>query len=398
MRPPLADAKAISAHSMARLCDSDAGWKTGATESRCHHRWMDAAPVCPSCSAPLDGDRCPACGAAARARTYRVLSVLAQSPHGRTYRAQGPAGMVALKELVFALVPTAQQLDAFEREAKLLASVSHPRIPRLIDSFREGDGPSLRLYLAQELVDGEPLSRRIGIDEAEARVIARQLLNILRYLHERGIVHRDVKPANVLRRADGTLALVDFGAARAVEGVTHGATLVGTFGYMPPEQLGGTVDATADLYALGATLVHLVGRKAPEDILGPDLELRLDHLNVSPAFRAFLARLTARKRTARPASAVEALLALDAPAPRKRPARTRFLLPLTALIILCSVAFGWIAVRKTLDALIAGPRANAERARREQLEALQRELEAPPKPYTPPPPAKTDHRDISVGR
>src|SRR5437867_581245 len=256
---------------------------------------MDAAS-CPSCSAPLSGNRCVGCGAAARAGAFRVLSVLAQSPHGRTYRAEGPSGMVALKELVFALVPTAQQLDAFEREARLLGSVSHPQIPRLIDSFREGEGPSLRLYLAQDLVEGEPLSRRIGIDEAEARVIARQLLTILRYLHERGIVHRDVKPANILRRPDGTLALVDFGAARAVEGVTHGATLVGTFGYMPPEQLGGTVDAAADLYALGATLVHLVGRKAPEDILGPDLELRLDHLNVSPAFRAFLGRLTARKR------------------------------------------------------------------------------------------------------
>src|SRR5438128_411185 len=279
---------------------------------------MDAAS-CPSCSAPLSGNRCAGCGSAARAGAFRVLSVLAQSPHGRTYRAQGPAGMVALQELVFALVPTAQQLDAFEREARLLGSVSNPQIPRVIDSFREGEGPALRLYLAQELVEGEPLSSRIGIDESEARIIARQLLNILRYLHERGIVHRDVKPANVLRRPDGTLVLVDFGAARAVEGVTHGATLVGTFGYMPPEQLGGTVDATADLYALGATLVHLMGRKAPEDILGPDLELRLDHLNVSPAFRAFLARLTARKRTSRPASAVEALLALDAPAPALPP-------------------------------------------------------------------------------
>src|SRR6267142_1134990 len=257
---------------------------------------MDAASVCPSCSAPLDGHRCPACGAAARAGAYRVLSVLAQSPHGRTYRAQGPTGMVALKELVFALVPTAQQLDAFEREARMLGSVSHPQIPRLIDSFREGDGPSLRLYLAQELVDGESLSTRVGIDEGEARAVARQLLLILRYLHERGIVHRDIKPANVLRRADGTLALVDFGAARALAGVTHGATLVGTFGYMPPEQLGGTVDATSDLYALGATLVHLLGRKAPEDVLGPDLELRLDHLLISPAFRAFLGRLTARRR------------------------------------------------------------------------------------------------------
>ena len=145
--------------------------------------------------------------------------------------------MVALKEMVFALVPTAQQLDAFEREARLLRSVSHPQIPRLIDSFREGDGPSLRLYLAQELVDGGPLSSRIGIDEAEARVIARQLLTILRYLHERGIVHRDVKPANILRRPDGTLALVDFGAARAVEGVTHGATLVGTSHWEPPSSI-----------------------------------------------------------------------------------------------------------------------------------------------------------------
>src|SRR5438477_4509498 len=283
---------------------------------------MDAAS-CPSCSAPLTGNRCGGCGAAARAGAFRVLSMLAQSPHGRTYRAEGPTGMVALKEMVFALVPTAQQLDAFEREARLLRSVSHPQIPRLIDSFREGDGPSLRLYLAQELVDVGPLSSRIGIDEAEARVIARQLLTILRYLHERGIAHRDVKPANILRRPDGTLALVDFGAARAVEGVTHGATLVGTFGYMSPEQLGGTVDATADLYALGATLVHLVGRTAPEDILGPDLELRLDHLNISPGFRAFLSRLTARKRASRPASAVEALLALDAPAPRNRPGQAR---------------------------------------------------------------------------
>jgi serine/threonine protein kinase len=355
------------------------------------------APSCPSCSAALSGgNRCGACGAAARAGAFRVLSVLAQSPHGRTYRAEGPGGLVALKELVFALVPTAQQLDAFEREAKLLGSVSHPQIPRLIDSFREGDGPSLRLYLAQEMIEGEPLSARIGIDEAEARGVARQLLTILRFLHERGIVHRDVKPANVLRRPDGTLVLVDFGAARALQGVTHGATLVGTFGYMPPEQLGGTVDATADLYALGATLVHLVGRKAPEDILGADLELRLDHLNVSAAFRAFLARLTARKRTARPASAAEALLALDAPAPRKAPVRTRFLLPLTALIVLGSVTFGWIALRKTVDALLEGPR--AERARRAQLEELQRELEAPPRPAPAPAPAEPDHRDISIGR
>src|SRR5437879_721801 len=146
---------------------------------------MDAGPACPSCSSQLNGDRCPVCGAAARAGVFRVVSVLAQSPHGRTYRGEGPTGMVALKELVFALVPTAQQLEAFEREAKLLGSVSHPQVPKLVESFQAGDGPSLRLYLAQELVEGEPLSERMRlqvIDEAEGRVIARQLLPILRYL------------------------------------------------------------------------------------------------------------------------------------------------------------------------------------------------------------------------
>ncbi len=358
---------------------------------------MEVAPICPSCSASLGGSRCSACGAAARAGPYRVLSVLAQSPHGRTYRARGPSGLVALKELVFALVPTAQQLDAFEREARMLGSVSHPQIPRLIDSFREGDGPSLRLYLAQELVDGEPLSTRVGIDEGEARAVARQLLLILRYLHERGIVHRDIKPANVLRRADGTLALVDFGAARLLDGVTHGATLVGTFGYMPPEQLGGTVDATSDLYALGATLVHLLGRKAPEDLLGPDLELRLDHLSVSLGLRAFLGRLTARKRASRPASASEALLLLDAPPPRPRPVGTRVLVGAALIVVLGYLAFSWIAVQK-MNALLARPGANAERARRAQLEALERELAAPPQPAPAPAPVETDHRDVSLGR
>jgi Protein kinase domain len=364
---------------------------------------MGGLPNCPSCSAPVSEARCAACGAAARAGAYRVLSVLAESPHGRTYRAEGPAGVVALKELVFALVPTAEQLDAFEREAKVLESISHPQVPRFVESFREGEGPALRLYLAQELVEGEPLSDRLragAIDEAEARGIARQLLQILRHLHERGIVHRDVKPANVLRRPDGTLVLVDFGAARALEGVTYGATLVGTFGYMPPEQLGGTVDATSDLYALGATLVHLLGRRAPADILGPDLELRLDHLHVSPGFRAFLSRLTARTRGSRPASAAEALRLLDSPVPLVGPVRARLPLLVAGAGALALAAFAWVAVGSVQDALPPRADPKAERARRAMLEAFEGELTSPPKVVTPsaPRPSEPDHRDVSIGR
>src|SRR5438128_6251066 len=98
---------------------------------------MDAAS-CPSCSAPLSGNRCDGCGVAARAGAFRVLSVLAQSPHGRTYRAQGPTGMVALKELVFALVPTAQHRGVRARSPtpRLRLAPTDPAPDRLLSRRR----------------------------------------------------------------------------------------------------------------------------------------------------------------------------------------------------------------------------------------------------------------------
>ncbi|HEX8700342.1 MAG TPA: protein kinase, partial [Myxococcaceae bacterium] len=146
--------------------------------------------------------------------------------------------------------------------------------------------------------------------------LARQVLEILVYLHGLSpkIIHRDLKPANIMRRPSGELALVDFGAARdLVRGATHRSTLVGTFGYMPPEQLGGTVDETSDLYALGATLIHLLSRKAPDELLRSGMEIAFeDAVNVSPGLKAFLARLIERDRARRFPSATAALQALDA--------------------------------------------------------------------------------------
>src|SRR6185437_10845291 len=155
-----------------------------------------------------------------------------------------------------------KEIDAVEREAKTLAQLSHPRIPRFLRSFTEGSGVGLRLYLAAEHVAGEPLSARIArgpLGESEARHIAKQVLEVLAFLHGQrpALVHRDVKPDNLILRPDGTVALVDFGTARALSGTrTFGSTLVGTFGYIPPEQLGGTVGPSSDLYALGTTLLH----------------------------------------------------------------------------------------------------------------------------------------------
>ena len=102
--------------------------------------------ACPGCGRSGDDLRCVFCGVAREVRGYRVERVLAQGPHGRVYRAHAQDGsVVALKELQFASVPGAQQLDAFEREAATLKTLNHPRIPRYIENFSEGEGVQVRL-------------------------------------------------------------------------------------------------------------------------------------------------------------------------------------------------------------------------------------------------------------
>jgi serine/threonine protein kinase len=289
----------------------------------------DGGAACVVCEATLDASRCGHCGAAVAPGGYRVQRVISQSVHGRVYFAVGPDGRgVALKELLFALVPGTEQLDAFEREAAVLRSLSHPDIPRFVASFKEGSGVGTRLYLAQEFLEGESLLQRIErkrLDEDEAWTLAAQVLETLQALHQRtpALIHRDVKPANLILRPDGRAALVDFGAARHLaRDVTHGATLVGTFGYMPPEQLGGTVEPSSDLYALGATLVHALSGRMPADLLDDGLALSFEqHVQGSAPLRTFLQRLLARKRSERFGSAADALTALRAARPRPPEAR-----------------------------------------------------------------------------
>jgi len=254
-----------------------------------------------------------------------VERILGQGASGRVYRALSSDGsVIALKELQFATVPGAQQIDAFEREAATLKTLHHPSIPRFVASFQEGDGVQLRLYLAAEFIDGEPLSARIArgpLGESELREVATQVLRVLAYLHKVGVLHRDIKPDNLIVRPGGELVLVDFGSARRLRGSqTHGATLVGTFGYMPTEQLGGTVDATSDLYALGATLLHAATGRAPSDLLAGDFSLRVP---AGIPLRDLIARLVQPRRDRRLRNAEAALAVLQNP-PRPPAVRARF--------------------------------------------------------------------------
>jgi len=306
------EARALEAH--AKTCATCAA--TLAREARFEDRVRALAHVtvfCPGCGRITAEARCVHCGAAMRAGAYTLHKVLVQNAHGRIYLARDAEGRrVALKELAFVRAPGVEEIDAFEREARVLRQLRHPAIPAFIDSFVEGEGVHTRMYLAQEFIEGQSLAARLAerqLDEQEARAIADEVLGILEYLQGLSpmVFHRDIKPANLIRRPDGSIALVDFGAARDL-GATVGATLVGTFGYMPVEQMGGIVDATSDLYALGATLAHLLSRREPWKLL--EDAGALERLNVSEPLRAWIGRLVARRREERFGGAKEARAAL----------------------------------------------------------------------------------------
>lgn len=309
--------------------------------------------------ATLTANRCEACGAASQAGRYRIEKVIAQTPHSRVYRARdvhGGGPSVALKELQFARAPTAQDVEAFEREAHVLKGLAHPAIPHFVESFREGTGVALRLYLAFELIEGESLAQRLmkqPLTEAETLSVAEQVLEILGYLHTRtpAVLHRDIKPDNIVFRSDGKLVLVDFGSVRHLTGSrTHRATLVGTFGYMPPEQLGGTVAPSSDLYALGATLLHAVTGIAPAEMLEPSMALRVPS-TVPTKLRGWISRAVRLDPRTRFASVGDALLALRAPLtgeflkPEIHPRRV-----LPVILAVAALAAGWVFLSPRLEA------------------------------------------------
>jgi serine/threonine protein kinase len=316
-----------------------------------------AATFCAVCRELVRGERCDACGAAIRPGGYTVERVLVANAHGRMYVARDVDGkQVALKELAFVHAPSEAALGGFEREAKLLRALEHRSIPRFVASFEEGTGVHLRYYLAQELVVGTSLDQldEHWYSEADVIRIGKEVLASLVYLQGLSpmVVHRDIKPANLLRRADGAIALVDFGAAY-VQGATAGSTTIGTFGYMPTEQLAGEVDATTDVYALGMTLVHLLTRQEPWRLAQSRATI-----NASAPLRAFLDRMIAPAPADRFPSAKAALAALEAlgqpraAEPRKRSRLFRPAIATAASVALAALAFGVYELTRSHSAAV----------------------------------------------
>jgi Tol biopolymer transport system component len=233
--------------------------------------------------------------------SYQILDKIGEGGMGEVYRARDTRldRDVAVKILPESFASDPDRLMRFEREAKTLASLNHPNIAAIFwvgDAGPPDSEPPVpgresrpRQFLVMELVEGEDLSARVArgaLSLDEALPIARQMADALEAAHEQGIIHRDLKPANIKVKDDGTVKVLDFGLAKALEqasgsrlqasgamansptltspAVTQMGVILGTAAYMSPEQARGrTIDRRADIWAFGAVLFEmLAGRRA----------------------------------------------------------------------------------------------------------------------------------------
>ncbi|MCU1382752.1 MAG: pknB 22 [Acidobacteria bacterium] len=257
--------------------------------------------------------------AGSRLSAYEIIAAIGAGGMGEVYRARDTKlnRDVAIKVLLPAVANDPDRLARFNREAQVLASLNHPNIAH-IHGLEEAGGVTA---LVLELVEGEDLAQRIArgpIPIDEALPIARQIADALEAAHEQGIVHRDLKPANIKVRPDGTVKVLDFGLAKAMDPAaassanamnsptlsmhaTQAGIILGTAAYMSPEQARGkAVDKRADVWAFGVVLFEmLAGTRAfgAEDIsltlafvMTKEPEWAALPPSTTPALRAMLRR------------------------------------------------------------------------------------------------------------
>ncbi|MGC1393345.1 MAG: serine/threonine-protein kinase, partial [Coleofasciculaceae cyanobacterium] len=264
---------------------------------------------------------------------YRIQTLLGRQSGRRTFLASDlqTGSSVVIKLLLFGPDFTWDDLKLFEREAEVLKSIDHPAIPKYLDGFEVETELGKGFALVQSYLEAKSLQNWIGagrtFSEEELQAIAKELLGILDYIHNRqpAVVHRDIKPSNILLsdlrfaaalryrsgNSPGKVYLVDFGS---VQTAMHGGTrtIVGTYGYMPPEQFGGQTTPASDLYALGVTLIYLATGQPPDQL--PQREMRLlfeNQVNLSPNLIDWLKWITEPSLDLRMTSAKQAKEALE---------------------------------------------------------------------------------------
>jgi eukaryotic-like serine/threonine-protein kinase len=261
---------------------------------------------------------------------YEVQGFIGGGAMGTVYRARDREldEIIALKVLKKELAGAHGMLERFRREVKLARRVTHRNVARMFD-IGEDKGDR---FLTMELIDGESLSRRLArhgrLPFREVAAITRDICAGLAVAHEAGVLHRDLKPDNVIVAKDGRAVITDFGIARAVaegEAKTAVGSFVGTPLYMAPEQVEGMaeLDARADLYALGAMMYELLTGEAAWQrptivavaaarLLSPPPDPRAKLPDLPDDLGALVVQLMARQRDDRPKSAGDVVQALSA--------------------------------------------------------------------------------------
>lgn len=257
---------------------------------------------------------------------YEVQQQLGKKAGRRTVLAKDiqTQALVVVKILTFGDDFVWEDLKLFEREAETLKNLSHSAIPQYLDYFELNSTVSKGFALVQSYIEAKSLEEQLksgrSFSETEVQQLAKEILSILEYLHAQKppVIHRDLKPSNILLsdrsgNSIGQAYLVDFGSVQTLANKSIGTmTVVGTYGYMPPEQFSGRANPASDLYSLGATLIYLVTGQHPADL--PQVDLRIDFesvANVSPRFCHWLKRMTEPIVSKRFACIEEALTALE---------------------------------------------------------------------------------------
>lgn len=237
---------------------------------------------------------------------YQIQSQLGKQTGRRTFLAQDlkTGATVVVKLLIFSPDFEWTDLKLFEREAETLKHLDCRSIPEYIDYFEVRTDTYQGFALVQSYIEAKSLKEQIEtgrkFSEADLQELAKSILGILIYLHGLNppIIHRDLKPSNILLKdrsghSIGNVYLIDFGSVQTVAQQEQATlTIVGTYGYMPPEQFGGRTVAASDLYSLGATLIYLATGIHPADLPQKDGKIQLNILaNLSPAFVHWLGQL-----------------------------------------------------------------------------------------------------------
>jgi len=254
-------------------------------------------------------------GSGAQAHTYDAVDTTTESP-------------VAIKRFSVRGARSWKDVELAEREARVLSELDHPNLPKYIEHFEENGA----LYLVMEKVEGQTLAQLKqsagSLGAPELYRFLNDAARILGYLHGRApaVIHRDIKPHNVIRRPDGSFALVDFGSVRDRLRTEGGSTVVGTFGYMAPEQFQGRALPASDVYGVGATVIACLTGEEPEKL--PHKGLAIDVKKAlgshrDPAFVSLLERLLDPDPDRRAGDLDRALTEVFASARRQAPPRSR---------------------------------------------------------------------------